>query len=141
MTDETFSEVTQNLKENDYLLIELDKEFYSFLNKSKQDELNEILKEIRECPEEKKDKKKVKEVQEEISKKMSALQKEVTPDHAIGRVSESLMSLVYLLDVHDSSGKGPSNKAFENREIQNLSVITEEVYQELKAKYGLSNLK
>lgn len=115
MKEAIFTKQTSTLQEGEYVMIQLNKKF--------------LIKQLE-------DKQKMKEQAQ--SKKGTVHTKPLgipsnykidPPSFVVGKVSEVLMSLVYLVDAWEERATGPTKKGYEYRELLKVSKISEDQYK------------
>lgn len=129
MKDETFEKNIDDIQEGDYVIIRLNKKFLIKQVEDKQKMLAEAMaaqkggKKGQMGP--------AAPAQRGSTPTLPGLPanyKIDPPSLVVGKVSECLMSLVYLVDAYEERSKEPLKKGYENREIEKITVISKEQY-------------
>jgi hypothetical protein len=113
MKESTFEKQTSTLVEGDFVMIELNQKF--------------LLKQW-EDKQKMYDPAQVKKGQVQ-SKPLRLPVKFDPPGFVVGKVSEVLMSLVYLVDAYEENKLEPVKKGYEYREVREINKISEDQYQ------------
>lgn len=113
MKENTFAKQTSNLVEGNYVLIELNQTFLKkqFEDKQKMFDPAQVKKGTVH------------------TKPLQVSPTFDPPSYVVGKVSEVLMSLVYLVDAWEEKGKESVRKGYEFREIKDVYKISEDQYK------------
>lgn len=124
MTENKFEKIVNKLCEGDYVYIELNKPFLLRQLKEKRKSYEEALGARR------------KSVPSTTSMPMVVPAQYSTdpPNFVVARVGEILMSLIYVVDAWEENAKTPVKKAYEYREVRNITSITADQYNLSKQK-------
>lgn len=113
MKESTFLKQTSLLQENDYIMVELNQKFLTkqFNDKQKMFDPAQAKKGT-------------------VTTKPLRIPLTFDPSSfVVGRLSEVLMSLVYVVDAYEEKSKEPVRKGYEYREISKLYKISEDQYK------------
>jgi hypothetical protein len=128
MDEAIFEQEIRQYNEGDIVLLKLDTRFM----KKQLDEKRKMLEEVLKADKKEQKSSKKGEIAP-MAPAQEALQALPTtvPLWCVGKVSECLPSLIYLIDVYEEGKSEPIRKGYEYREVKKISKVTEQDYQTL----------